>query len=125
MTAAPEQPIVFFDSVCGLCNYFVDIIVRFDHAKVFSLSPLQGELARELALNSTAREDFPSVILKDETGIHRRSTAVIRILSRLGGIWRAVNVLLLIPIPLRDGIYSFIAQNRYRWFGKKETCRFK
>lgn len=118
-----EKPIVFFDGVCGLCSGFIDFLFRVDHENVFLVSPLQGETASRLALRSQEREAFNSIALKDEAGIHHGSTAVLRILSRLGGIWRVVGLLVWVPAPMRDAAYYFVARNRYRWFGKKETCR--
>jgi predicted DCC family thiol-disulfide oxidoreductase YuxK len=124
MHAAPATgPIVFFDGVCGLCNASVDRVLRWDRRGVFRLAPLQGETAaRELSSEET--QQLGSVVLKTDGRIYRKSTAVVRILWRLGLAARLGGSLLwLIPRPLRDFGYDVVAKNRYRWFGKKETCR--
>jgi predicted DCC family thiol-disulfide oxidoreductase YuxK len=116
-------PVVFFDGVCGLCNRFVNFVIRRDSLCEFRFSPLQGETARERLAAADVR-DLKTVVLVDGEGTHRKSTAVLRVLGRLGGFWRAVAaVLRLVPRPLRDVGYSWIAGTRYAIFGKKETCR--
>jgi len=122
---APElpQPVVFFDGVCGLCNRFVDFVIRHDSRGVFHFAPLQGETARERLTEADVR-DLKTVVLLDGEGTYRKSTAVLRVLGRLGAFWRAVAaVLWLVPRPLRDVGYAWVARNRYAIFGKKETCR--
>ena len=118
-----EPPIIFFDGVCGLCNWFVDFVLPRDRRQTFRFSPLQGEMAREY-LAAEEIEALKTVVLVDETGTYRRSTAVLRVLRRLGGVWPAIAALLyVIPSPLRDIGYRLVAQNRYRIFGKKDACR--
>jgi len=116
-------PVIFFDGVCGLCNRFVDFVLRRRRGREFRFSPLQGETARQwLAGNEWAT--LNSIVLLDEMGEHRQSTAVVRILRRLGGVWNVAGMLLwLIPRPLRDLGYRAVAASRYRLFGRKETCR--
>lgn len=117
------SPIVFFDGVCGLCNHFIDFLFRKDKHDIFKVSPLQGELAKQLLEPQLVENEFKSIILRDAVGIHQGSTAVLRILARLGGIWRVLSWLQLLPEPFRDFFYYLVARNRYRIFGKKESCR--
>jgi predicted DCC family thiol-disulfide oxidoreductase YuxK len=63
-----------------------------------------------------------SVVLIDEKGVHTRSTAVLRILSRLGAPWAVGVVFLLVPRWIRDAVYDWVARNRYRWFGRRDSC---
>jgi predicted DCC family thiol-disulfide oxidoreductase YuxK len=134
--------IVFFDGVCNLCNGFVDFLVRKDRRRVLRFASLQGKTSREL-LGPGAGEKLASVVFYQNSSnlngaalsgtalnesasnraISTESLAVIRILSSLGGAWRLAVLLRVIPDFLRDPIYRFIARNRYRWFGKRETCR--
>lgn len=122
-TEQTSQPIVFFDGVCGLCNESVDRVLKWDRRGVFRFAPLQGETARALLLpEDTARLD--SVALWLNGCIFRKSSAVVRILWNLGFFGQVSGtVLWLIPKPIRDWGYTFVARNRYRWFGRKETCR--
>jgi predicted DCC family thiol-disulfide oxidoreductase YuxK len=118
-----SHPVIFFDGVCGLCNRFVDFVIRRDTRRVFRFAPLQGETARHW-LDAADVRDLKTVVLIDREGTHRKSSAVLRVLRGLGGFWRAVGaVLWFVPFPLRDVGYSLIAGNRYALFGKKETCR--
>ncbi|HET6326854.1 MAG TPA: DCC1-like thiol-disulfide oxidoreductase family protein [Planctomycetaceae bacterium] len=116
-------PVLFFDGVCGICNYFIDFVISRDRAAVFRFAPLQGETARE-RLPETDLRELNTMVLWEEQGIFRKSTAATRILIRLGGFWLLLGtVLRLVPRPLRDAGYSVVARHRYRIFGKKETCR--
>jgi predicted DCC family thiol-disulfide oxidoreductase YuxK len=121
--AAIEHPILFFDGLCGLCNSSVDFVMKRDTRDVFRYAPLQGETAAE-HLSDSDRQDLDSVVLKTRQGLYRHTSAVVRILWKLPGIWPVVGTLLwLIPRPLRNLGYRIVAKNRYRIFGKKETCR--
>lgn len=117
-----QKPILFFDGVCGLCNRFVDFVLRHDRRGVFLLAPLQGKTA-ERFLNRKDREDLDSVVLLLNGRPRYRSSAALRVIARLGGFWSLFGLFLLIPPPLRDWVYGLVARNRYRMFGKFETCR--
>ncbi|MFN0051449.1 MAG: thiol-disulfide oxidoreductase DCC family protein [Planctomycetales bacterium] len=120
---APEGPVIFFDGVCGLCDRWVDFVLKRDASGQFRFAPLQGESAREW-LNLADDQALRSVVLVEPQGTFRKSAAVARILIRLGGRWALCGqALRLIPPVLRDWGYDFIAGRRYRWFGKKESCR--
>ena len=118
-----EPAIVFFDGVCGLCSSTVDFVMARDKHQRFVFAPLQGETAaRELDPKDV--ESLSSMALKTNGKIHRASSAVARMLWRLGGIWSFLGALLwLIPWPIRHVGYKAVAAMRYRLFGKKETCR--
>jgi len=117
------HPILFFDGLCGLCNSSVDFVMKRDRRDVFRYAPLQGETAAA-SLSAGDRENLDSVILLTPEGTFRHTSAVVRILWKLPGIWPVLGTLLwLIPRPIRDVGYRAVARNRYRWFGKKETCR--
>lgn len=121
--AGATSPVVFFDGVCGLCNSWVDWVLRADRAARFRFAPLQGETARaRLPADDVA--SLGSMVLADGDRVLRHSTAVATILWRLGGLCALAGALLfLVPRPLRDLGYRIVAANRYRWFGKKESCR--
>ena len=114
--------VVFFDGVCNLCNRIVDFLIRRDKKRVLRYAPLQGAAAREL-LDPAMVADLPSVAFKDKSGAYQRSTAVLRAAAKLGGIWSLSLGLLIIPRPIRDWVYNWIARNRYKWFGKRDSCR--
>ena len=120
---APGEYVVFFDGVCGLCNLSVDFILKRDLLHRFRFAPLQGETARrELSVEELQRRD--TLVLRTETGVYRRSAAVVRIAWGLPGFWPCLGGLLwLVPLPLRDLGYRIVSANRLKLFGKKETCR--
>lgn len=121
------RPIVFFDGPCPLCNRFVDLVLARDREGVFLFAPLQGRTAAELLGPEAARlagaEGAGTIVLRDERGTHTRSAAVLRILTRLGGIHSLWGVLGFLPPVLRDWAYDRVARNRDEWFGKLPACR--
>ncbi|MES2769831.1 MAG: DCC1-like thiol-disulfide oxidoreductase family protein [Bdellovibrionota bacterium] len=108
--------IVYFDGVCGLCNRFVDFLLKHDKSKSLKLAPLQTAKRK----NET---EINTVILSINGYEYFKSDAAIRALAFLGGFWITILLLLVIPKFLRDSIYEFVAKNRYKWFGKRDTCR--
>ncbi|HXW60394.1 MAG TPA: DCC1-like thiol-disulfide oxidoreductase family protein [Myxococcota bacterium] len=113
--------ILFFDGVCVMCNGLVDFIMRHDQREVFKFAPLQGNTAKRLIPQYV--DHINTVVLMDEKGLHTESDAIIRVFSKLGGIYRLVLLLKILPKPLRDRVYSYVSHNRYRWFGKRDQCR--
>ena len=118
-----ENPIIFFDGFCGICNRFVDAILRADKNNIFLFATLQGDLAKELDSLLSDAPDQMSVVYVDEQGIYHPSEAALPIISRLGGLWWIFSPGLLVPRQFRDPIYRFIARNRYSWFGRRDRCR--
>ncbi len=115
--------ILFFDGVCGLCNGSIDFVLKRDLRGDFQFAPLQGETARAL-LTPADVGDLNTVVLLIGGCTYRKSAAVVRVFWRLGPFWQLIGTLLwLIPLPLRNVGYTLVATNRYRFFGKKETCR--
>ncbi len=115
------HPILFFDGVCGLCNRFVDLLLKTDNQDLYRFAPLQGETAS----NKLGRQDgdLQSFLLLDQEKILEQSDAVLLVLRRLGGAWPLIGLLYVFPRPVRDLVYRFVARNRYRWFGKRDVCR--
>ena len=122
-SAGPTPPIILFDGVCNLCNRSVQMVLRHDRKARFRFASLQspvGEKLRgELGID---REKVDSVILVEDGRWYQESDAALRIARGLGGPWKLLGAFRLIPRPLRDAAYRLIARNRYRWFGKRETC---
>ena len=116
-----QQEIIFFDGICGLCNKFVDFIIARDAQQKFYFSPLTGTTAQKKLGNLPIQVD--TVILFSKGKIYIKSNAAIRILSGLGGGWKLTILLLVIPNFIRNYVYDQIAKNRYRWFGKLDSCR--
>jgi predicted DCC family thiol-disulfide oxidoreductase YuxK len=120
-TAVPA--IIYFDGVCGICNWGVDFVMRRDRRRQFRFTSLQGQTSAE-RLNLPPEQLLKTIVLEDETGRHQKSSAVWRILVRLGGMWAMLGRLLqVIPRPLRNWGYDLVSRNRYSLFGKKDVCR--
>jgi predicted DCC family thiol-disulfide oxidoreductase YuxK len=116
-----DHPVLFFDGVCNLCNSSIDFVVRRDKKRRYRFAPLQGTTAAHAIPGQVL--SFDSFVLAENGQIYLRSTAALKVVAGLGGIWSFAKVLLWIPAPLRDVVYKVIAKNRYRWFGQKDTCR--
>ena len=116
------KEIIFFDGVCGLCNQFVDILVKCDHLHRYRFAPLQGETAAHY-LSKTVRTELNTLVFYKDKKILYRSEAVLEILMGLGGWWRYCRVLTYCPRFLRDLVYTLVAQFRYKLFSRRKTCR--
>lgn len=117
--------IIFFDGVCNLCNGFVSFMVKIDKKAKFHFAPIQGEMAKKnnLDFSELAEEEQSIVYIDADNSSYQRSDAVIQIFCDLLPLGKIFLILKLIPRPLRDGIYKFVAKNRYKIFGKKMSCR--
>jgi predicted DCC family thiol-disulfide oxidoreductase YuxK len=117
------RKIILFDGICNLCNQSVQFIIEHDKNNQFLFASLQSEFGQkflqENKLNST---QFDSVIFIENDNFYTKSSAALRISKYLDGVISWLTIFMIIPKPLRDLVYSFIAKNRYRWFGKQESC---
>ncbi len=114
---------MLFDGVCNLCSGAVQFIIRRDPAGRFRFASLQSPLGEQLlARFGIDRHVTDSVILVEGDRWSKESDAALRIARGMRGAWKALVVFRVIPRPLRDALYRLIARNRYRWFGKQETC---
>ena len=117
-----EQPIVFFDGYCGLCDRFISGLIAQPNASRFRFAPLQGETFQ--ALVGVAPADSIVVRLPEGGPLLVRSEAVIYILRRLGGFrGRLAGALRMMPRPIRDLGYRLVAKIRYSIFGQRDSCR--
>jgi predicted DCC family thiol-disulfide oxidoreductase YuxK len=118
-----SQAIVLFDGVCNLCDKSVRFIFRHDPSGHFRFAPLQSEMAQKLLAEAGASApDLNSILLLEEGKVYSCSTAALRIARRLKAPISFLWAGMILPRPLRDAAYRFVAKNRYRWFGQKETC---
>ncbi len=114
--------IIFFDGVCVLCSGFADFILRYDQKKTVFLAALQGQKAKEL-LSESDKENMNSLVLYKNGHLSYSSTAALEVFSLMGGVWKILSWLKIIPSFIREPIYFFIAKNRYKLFGQTESCR--
>ncbi len=124
MKNSSQFSIIYFDGVCNLCNASVDFIIKHDKKRRFRFASLQSEWGQQILKDQNFNSnDYDSFILKDGIQVFIKSTAALKVCAKLGFPWNLLSIFVIVPAPIRDVVYSWIAKNRYRWFGKKETCR--
>jgi predicted DCC family thiol-disulfide oxidoreductase YuxK len=126
---ADANPIVLYDGVCGLCNRSVQFLLKHDKRGRFRFASLQSDFARKvLGRHGLDAKDLDTVHVVEnydepDERVLQRSDAVLRAGRELGGFWGASSAIVrVIPRPLRDLVYRLVATNRYRVFGKYDTC---
>ena len=118
-----DHAIVLFDGVCNLCTSTVQCILKRDPHGYFTFASLQSEVGRTLLEEHGLHPDaLDTFVLVEGSRCFTRSDAALRVAQHLSGGWALLRVLSLIPKSIRDWGYTILAQNRYRWFGRKETC---
>ena len=120
-----DQPVVLFDGVCNLCNGAVNFIIDRDRQQQFCFASLQSEVGESLLeQHQLPPEYLRSLVLVENNRVYTKSTAALRIARRLDGAWPLCYVFIVLPPVIRDYLYNIVARNRYRWFGKSESCRY-
>lgn len=119
-----DAPVIVFDGVCVLCSRWVAFVLKHDRAGRFRLAAMQGTHGRALLqAHGLSAENPASLLLVQDGRGHTDTTAVIRVLSQLGGLWpTAATVVRLVPRACRDPAYRWVARHRYRLFGRRATC---
>lgn len=116
--------LILFDGMCNFCNFWVNFIIDHDEKKYFKFNSLQSNIAQNFLKRKNL--DLPkmdTIVLMMNEKVYFKSSAALQIAKKLNGFWKVVYILAIIPEPLRDLIYNFIARNRYKWFGRRESCR--
>lgn len=123
MVGPSAEPVIVFDGVCALCSRWVRFLLRFDTRGRYRFAAMQGAQGRALLqAHGLDPEDPTSFLLLDAGRAWTDTDAIIRVLTGLGGAWRLLGVLRWVPRGLRDHAYRALARNRYRWFGRHDTC---
>jgi predicted DCC family thiol-disulfide oxidoreductase YuxK len=118
------EKIILFDGVCNFCNFWVNVILANDKRKIFKFAPLQSDTGKNLLLKfNLSTEEFSSFILIDGDRFYKKSTAALLVAKDLRGFFKILYPLIIFPNFIRDFFYDIIAKNRYRIFGKRDTCR--
>ncbi len=132
-----DSNVVFFDGVCGLCNAFVDFLLKYDKKKKLNYAPLQGKTFKNLCAdpailesvepflnqNKLERPYYATVFYWENGRLWNNSNAALKAVASLDGVWALSSILLLVPVFVRDFAYRAVSNNRYKWFGKKSACR--
>jgi predicted DCC family thiol-disulfide oxidoreductase YuxK len=120
-----RQPIILFDGFCNLCNGSVDFLLKNDKKKQFSFVPLQSDEGKLLINKHQIPVDTDSVVLIKSNRVYFESDAAVEIAGLLGYPWKLTSSIKIFPKIIRNKIYRWVAKNRYRWFGKRQNCRYQ
>lgn len=119
-----NKRIIFFDGVCNLCNASVDFIIARDTKRHFRYASLQSDVGQVmLRKHNLPTTEFSTFLYLDGDTLHTKSSGALRVAVTLGGWYSLMGAFLMIPPFIRNAIYDLIAKHRYRWFGKRDTCR--
>ena len=116
--------LILFDGVCNFCNSSINFIIDHDPEKHFKFAPLQSDIGQEILRKFHKNtKDFDSVILLKDNKLYQKSEAALEITKHLSGFWKYFSVFGILPTFFLDFFYNIIAKNRYRIFGKSDSCR--
>ncbi len=119
-----QHAVILFDGVCNLCNASVDFVLKRDKKAFFKFVSLQSETGKNLLeTHGIKNQKLDTVMVIYQKKVYQKSSAVLFIARKISGFWFLFNVFVIVPPFLRDVVYSLVAKNRYRFFGKKNTCR--
>lgn len=114
--------LILFDGVCNLCNASVQFIIERDPDRYFRFASLQSQAGKKMLERHRIGFDLNTFVLVEDGRAYTRSEAVLRVARRLKSPWRFIGGFRVIPLFLRDAVYNLVAKNRYRMFGKQESC---
>ncbi|MFY0543512.1 thiol-disulfide oxidoreductase DCC family protein [Brevibacillus sp. H7] len=118
-----QGTILLFDGECNLCSGTVQFILPRDRSGSIRFASLQSSIGKRLLAHyHYPSDEISSVVLIDNGRLYTKSAAVLRVTRKLRGIWPLLYAFILIPAPLRNTLYDWVARNRYQWFGKREHC---
>lgn len=117
------QSVIFFDGVCNLCNASVQFVIEHDKENLFKFTALQSSYAQEvLPQFNVDPSKLNSTLLLENGVLYTKSSSALRVARRLNGLWPLLFGFIIVPKFIRDWFYDIIAKNRYKWWGKQESC---
>ena len=122
LATVPGNAIVLYDGVCNLCNASVRFILARDREDYFRFASLQSDIGGTLTAQYNLTDDLSTFFLIEDGKAYEKSLAWLEIMRLLGKPWSAFYLLKAVPGPIRDWVYDSIGRNRYRWFGRQESC---
>ncbi len=117
-----QFPVLLFDGVCNLCVGSVQFFLKHDRNKEIMFASLQSAYGENERLKFNIPKNIDSLIFIENNKVYYFSSAALKAAAKMGGVWPLLRIFLWVPPFIRNGVYRFIAKNRYRWFGKKEVC---
>lgn len=125
MTNIPKnKKVILFDGVCNLCNSAVTTAIKYDKNNAFLFASLQSKTGKSIIeyLKIDVTKIDSIILYEPNVAYDIKSTAALKIMNTFGGFWNLTKLFWIFPEGFRDLVYDFIAKNRYKWFGKKESC---
>lgn len=117
------EHIILFDGVCNLCNTSVQFVLKRDTKATFKFASLQSNAGQKLLADfKLPLDEFNSFIYIDDGKLYTRSSAALRVAKELNFPWKLMFGFIVVPPFIRNFVYDIIAKNRYKWFGKRESC---
>ena len=118
-----KKAIILFDGVCNLCNSSVQFVIQHDRSDKFLFAALQSQTGQALLEKyNLPQQGFDSFVLIQNEKVFLKSTAALHVAKQLNGPTKLLYGFIIVPAFIRNAVYNFIAKNRYKWFGKKESC---
>ena len=114
--------IVLFDGVCNFCNNSVQFILKHDRTNSLQFASLQSATGQALLKKYNIPAEVDSVTFIENNIAYTKSDAALRIAAYFGNFWKALTIFSILPVSFRNFFYDIIARNRYKWFGKRDTC---
>ncbi len=117
------QPTILFDGVCNFCNGAVNFVIKRDKQSRIKFAALQSDRGQQLLQHfNFSTHNFNSFLFIEDGKVYTQSTAALKVCNYLPALWPLLYGFIIVPKFIRDGIYNWIANNRYKWFGKKDQC---
>jgi len=123
-TLPKHKKLILFDGVCNLCNASVLYVIKRDKKNVFMFAPLQSNIGGEIIkkYNVDTNKVDSILLFEHDKGLTYKSTAALKIASKLGLPTKLLSIFLIVPPIIRNTVYNYIAKRRYKWYGKKDSC---
>ena len=119
-----NKKLILFDGVCNLCNNSVTKVIQYDKKNVFLFAAIQSETGQKIInhLKIDVSKTDSIILYEPSISYDIKSTAALKIIREFGSLWQLTGIFFVFPEFFRNMVYDFIAKNRYKWFGKKESC---
>lgn len=118
-----QQPVILFDGICNFCNNTVKFVIKRNKKANICFATLQSDAGQKLLQQyALPLDDTKSFIFIENDRVYRQSTASLKVCRYLSGLWPLCYAFIIVPKFIRDGIYNWIARNRYKWFGVRKEC---
>ena len=114
--------VILFDGVCNFCNKSIQFIIEREPKGYFCFASLQGEVGQSLLKKHQLPSRVDSFVLIENNQVYLKSDAALRICKHLKGAWKLMSLFLMVLKPVRNAVYSLIANNRYKFYGKRDSC---